>query len=391
MNHLEIHNFGPLADVDVEFGDLTFFVGPQASGKSLALESLKLIQDRDSVIDTLDRYNYIIGHNARKILNVYYGEGMDGLWKDDSILKLDDRTLTSGDLSCDSSGAEPSVFYVPAQRIVCMGDGFPKFFSDFSFTTPYVLREFTETLRAFVQFGLGDRKRIFPIEEEFEGLESKVFDTSIFNSGEVEMAEVSGQKKMLLSVEGMKIPFMAWSTGQKEFMPLLLAFYCLSGSPANIVRRGHYSAVIIEEPEMGLHPKAIVGVLLQIIGMMVEFGYKVIISTHSSVFLEFAWAFNVLKGHTRHFHEALCDMFEVSIDSPAGRILGKMKDRIIKTYYFSRNENGKVETTYISSLDVDSEELSLSEWGGLAEFASRMNDVVSKYLEYSSGQAVGPS
>lgn len=382
MNHLKIHNLGPLADVNVNFGDITFFVGPQASGKSLALESLKLIRDRDSVIDTLDKYNYIIGHNPKKILNVYYGEGMEGLWKEDTVINLDDRILTLENLSDDSTGTEPLVFYVPAQRIVCMGDGFPKFFSDFSFTTPYVLREFTETLRAFVQFGLGNRKKIFPIDDEFEGLQRKVFDTNIFNRGEVEMAEVSGQKKMLLSIGGMKIPFMAWSTGQKEFMPLLLAFYCLSGSPANIVRREHYSTVIIEEPEMGLHPKAIVGVLLQIIGLMVELGYKVIVSTHSSVFLEFAWAFNVLKGHTGRFHEALCSMFDMAVDSPAGQMLRKMTDKTIKTYYFSRmNDNGMVETRDISSLDVESEELSLSEWGGLAEFASRMNNVVSEYLD----------
>ena len=382
MNHLEIHNLGPLADVNVEFGDLTFFVGPQASGKSLALESLKLVKDRDSVIETLDRYNYILGHNPKKILNVYYGEGMEGLWKEDTILKLDDKKLTIENLSDDSRGIEPSVFYVPAQRIVCMGDGFPKFFSDFSFTTPYVLREFTETLRAFVQFGLGDRKKIFPSKDEFEGLQKRVFDTNIFNSGEVEMSEVSGQKKMLLSVEGIKIPFMAWSTGQKEFMPLLLAFYCLAGSPSNVVRRDHYSTVVIEEPEMGLHPKAIVGVLLQIIGLMVECGYKVIISTHSSVFLEFAWAFNVLKGHTGHFHKALCSMFEVSEDSSAGKMLDKMADKTIRTYYFSRrNDTGKIETKDISSLDVESEELSMSEWGGLAEFASRMNNVVSEYLD----------
>ena len=213
INHIEIKNLGPLADVDVEFGDLTFFVGPQASGKSLALESLKLAQDRDNIIETLDRYNYILGHNARKILNVYYGEGMEGIWKVDTILNLDDKNLTLKNLSKNSSGKEASVFYVPAQRIICMGDGFPKFFSDFSFTTPYVLREFTETLRTFVQFGLGNKDKIFPIKERFKNLQKKLFDKNIFHNGEIVMSEVSGQKKMLLSVDGMKIPFMAWSTG----------------------------------------------------------------------------------------------------------------------------------------------------------------------------------
>ncbi len=382
MKQLKIQNLGPIGNADIELGDLTFFVGPQASGKSLALESLKLIEDRDSVIETLDRYNYIIGHNAKRILNVYFGEGMEGIWKGNTVLKLDDKELTLENLSDKSSGKEAKVFYVPAQRIVCMGDGFPKFFSDFSFTTPYVLREFTETLRTFVQFGLGGREKVFPIKDEFRNLQMKSFDTTIFHDGEVVMDEVSGQKKMLLSIDGMKIPFMAWSTGQKEFMPLLLAFYCLSDSPSKVIKRDGYSTVIIEEPEMGLHPRAIVSVLLQIIELMIGAGYQVIVSTHSSIFLEFAWAFNTLKGHTHRLHEAICDMFEVAPESSIGQMLRKMGEKSVKTYYFSRNgDNGKVESMDISTLDVMSEELALSEWGGISEFASRLNSVVSEYID----------
>lgn len=138
MKHLKIQNLGPIGNADIELGDLTFFVGPQASGKSITLEALKLIKDRDSVIETLDRYNYILGHNAKRILNVYFGEGMDEMWNDDTVIELDNNNLTLGKLSKNPSGKESSVFYVPAQRIVCMGDGFPKFFSDFSFTTLYV-------------------------------------------------------------------------------------------------------------------------------------------------------------------------------------------------------------------------------------------------------------
>ncbi len=381
MKHLKIQNLGPIGKADIELGDLTFFVGPQASGKSLALESLKLIEDRDSIIETLDRYNYIIGHNPKRILNVYYGEGMEGIWKTDTVLGLDGKELTLNNLSDGSNGKESTVFYVPAQRIVCMGDGFPKFFSDFSFTTPYVLREFTETLRTFVQFGMGGKEKIFPIKDEFKNLQRKSFDTNIFHDGEVVMDEVSGQKKMLLAVDGMKIPFMAWSTGQKEFMPLLLAFYCLSDSPSKVIKRDNYTTVIIEEPEMGLHPKAIVSVLLQIIELMITAGYQVIVSTHSSIFLEFAWAFNTLKGHTAHLHEAVCEMFEVEPESSVGKMLKKMEEKCVKTYYFSRQQDGKVQAEDISSLDVMSEEISLAEWGGISEFAARMNNIVSDYIE----------
>ena len=40
---LTIRNFGPIREAEMDFGDLTFLIGPQASGKSLSLELLKLI------------------------------------------------------------------------------------------------------------------------------------------------------------------------------------------------------------------------------------------------------------------------------------------------------------------------------------------------------------
>ena len=380
MRHVSIRNFGPIDHIDIELGDLTFFIGPQASGKSITLEAMKLMEDRDSIIETLDRYNYILGHNSTRILNVYFGEGMAKMWRPDTQMILDGKELTHSKLSKVSSGKESSVFYVPAQRIVCMGDGFPKFFSDFSFTTPYVLREFTETLRTFVQFGLGNKETLFPIRERLKNIQKKSFDKSIFHNGEVVMAEVAGQKKMMLAIDGIRIPFMAWSAGQKEFMPLLLAFYCLSGPPSKIVKRDRYTTVIIEEPEMGLHPKAIVSVLLQILELM-QSGYRVIVSTHSSVLLEYAWAFNTLQGSRANFHAALCALFGVTLDSSVGKMLDKIQGKLVKTYFFSRKGNPeKVEVKDISSLDVASNDNDFAEWGGISEFSSHVNDVISTYL-----------
>lgn len=386
MKHLKINKLGPIGSADIEFGDLTFFVGPQASGKSLTLEALKLAADRDSIIETLDRYNYILGHNAEKILNVYFGEGLSKIWqKDATRLQLDGEILTLSMLTKKpQDNKESSVFYVPAQRIVCMGDGYPRFFGDFTFTTPYVLREFTETLRTFVQFGLGNKKIVYPIQERLKTIQKRSFDDTIFHKGQVVMDEVAGQKKMQLSVDGINIPFMAWSAGQKEFMPLLLAFYCLSGPPSKVVKRDRYTTAIIEEPEMGLHPRAILSVLLQICELM-QSGYRVVVSTHSPIMLEFAWAFNLLQGagNNVNFSEALSALFAVAPGSPVGKMLRKITDKSVKTYYFSRQEpDGKVHTRDISSLDVAIEnDTALSEWGGISEFATRVNNVVSKYLD----------
>ena len=45
MNRLRLVNIGQLRVADLEFGDLTVFVGPQATGKSIALQFLKLVED----------------------------------------------------------------------------------------------------------------------------------------------------------------------------------------------------------------------------------------------------------------------------------------------------------------------------------------------------------
>ena len=49
MDNLKIQNFGPIADIDLNLGDLTFLIGSQASGKSLSLEVYKLIEDASSI------------------------------------------------------------------------------------------------------------------------------------------------------------------------------------------------------------------------------------------------------------------------------------------------------------------------------------------------------
>ena len=42
---LRIENLGPIRQAEVAFGDLTVIVGPQATGKSIFLQTLKLVLD----------------------------------------------------------------------------------------------------------------------------------------------------------------------------------------------------------------------------------------------------------------------------------------------------------------------------------------------------------
>ena len=382
MRNVVIKKFGPINEVNIAFGDLTILVGPQASGKSISLELLKLAKDRDYIINTLDKYNYIWGHSTDKILNVYFGEGLSKLWKPQSVVKLDDIDFAYSQLPKKALDKDEEIFYIPAQRILAMSEGRPRNFMEFDNSAPYVLRSFSETLRLFVQNGMGQADVVFPMKNRLKGFLRSSFNKSIFHDGKIVMEERGGQKKLLLNVDDMSVPFMAWSAGQKEFMPLLLAIYCLSGPPTNIINKSNYKWVVIEEPEMGLHPKAIQSVLLEIIELM-QLGYKVIISTHSTTPLEFAWAMNAIKGNPdADMHAAMSELFGIRENTTAATLFDNMSDKTVKTYYFSsKTRDGGVKAYDISSLDAASENTDVADWGGLSLFSGRSADVVFKYAK----------
>ncbi len=382
MNSLNIHNFGPIREVNLNFGDLTVLIGAQASGKSLCLQLLKLLMDKKYVTATMDKYNYVIAKNPDNILNFYFGEGLSKLWTDKTEIYDGHNVLKkNGLLGKGDANAKEQLFYIPAQRIISIADGRPKNFMEYDSSTPFVLRQFSETLRMFFQYGLNGSKVVFPLGYRLKSGVKTSLQGSIFHNGKVTIDDSSGQKKMQLSVGDMNIPFMAWSAGQKEFMPLLMAFYCLSGPPQNVIDRRQYRYVVLEEPEMGLHPQAIQSVLLQTIEL-VQNGYKVILSTHSQVLLEFAWAFNVIKNSdatAMQKKKMLLKIFGVERYESISGMLDGFFEKSISTYYFTDKGNG-VTAMDISSLDVTSDDVDIAAWGGLSQFSDRTSEIVSQVI-----------
>lgn len=380
MNRIKVENFGPIGLADVELGDLTLLVGAQASGKSLFLELLKLMVDKNSIIDNLKKYSYIIGKNANNLLDLYFGQGMASAWRNETRVSIDGQDpISTLNVKVINQSEDEQVFYIPAQRILSISDGRPKAFSEFDPSTPYVLRQFSEILRVFMNGGLGGNNVLFPINTRLKNCQRKSFNNSIFHDGVVEMVNQSGQRKMKMKVGGMEMPFMTWSAGQKEFMPLLMGFYCVSGPPTLVINKEQYKYVVIEEPEMGLHPQAIKAVILQVLEL-IQSGYKVIVSTHSSVPLEFVWAFNILKQSNKKGRELdLMRLFDKGARPGSDSMLKGIFDKTIKTYFFTRKE-GAVKSVDISSLDASSDSSDISEWGGLSEFATESAELVSKHV-----------
>lgn len=382
MKQLNIGNLGPITSADVTFGDLTLLVGAQATGKSVFLQLLKLLVDKKHIRRTLEQYGFVWNNDISDVLDRYFGEGMAGIWSSKTKITIDNKDFSQKDLLPKQgeqyAKAAETLFYVPAQRVVCLQNGWPRFFTDYEDSVPYVLRHFSETLRQLLETHLGKRTdAIFPQSQSLKAPLRDSFNDSIFHDGKI-IVDKTGKKRFKLTIGGSQIPFMAWSAGQKEFMPLLLSFYWLC-PPSKASTKDHIKYVIIEEPEMGLHPEAIQSVLLQVIDLVVR-GYKVIISTHSPVLLEFAWAVNHLlrsSGGSDELHR----LFGQKKSLQTKRMFDAfLKEKTIKTYAFGKGANNGTLVKDISTLDPGNDDVAIADWGGLSSFSSKAADVISKLV-----------
>jgi predicted ATPase len=379
MENIKIESFGPIKKADVTFGDLTILVGPQASGKSIFLQLLKLLADKKHIRKTVEQYSFIWSKDPDEVLDVFFGSGMNGIWNKNTSINYNKKEITKdfvlGKQKESFLDSKETLFYIPAQRILSVSDGRAKPFTEFDESVPFCLRHFSETLRQLLQkdFAKADNS-IFPKPQRLKSTLRESFNESIFHNGKVVLDNISGQKKFKMNIGEMSIPFMTWSAGQKEFMPLLLSFYWLCPS-SKVTKKNSIEYVIIEEPEMGLHPQAIKSVILQIIDLLHR-GYKVIVSTHSPMLLEFAWAFDLLKKYKAD-ENALTELFDLQNNSDVKKILKGIYKKEIKTYYFDQ-ENDGVSVKDISTLDAESEDSAISNWGGISTFSGKAAEIVSK-------------
>ena len=91
MRKLKVESFGPILRAEVDFGDLTVLVGPQASGKSLFLQLYKLLSDEYHIKGVFEQYGYGWGRDADGILDMYFGNGMSGIWRDSTSVVADSK------------------------------------------------------------------------------------------------------------------------------------------------------------------------------------------------------------------------------------------------------------------------------------------------------------
>jgi hypothetical protein len=90
-----------------------------------------------------------------------------------------------------------------------------------------------------------------------------------------------------------KLPTVAWTADQREFVPLLIALYALL--PGGKKTKEDPRWVALEEPEMGLHPKAILAVMLLVLELLGR-GYRVVLSTHHPLVLDVVWGLQRIRA-----------------------------------------------------------------------------------------------
>jgi predicted ATP-dependent endonuclease of OLD family len=146
----------------------------------------------------------------------------------------------------------------------------------------------------------------------------------------------------------------------------------------DVKRRGSVEWVVIEEPEMGLHPRAISTVRLLVLELLSR-EYRVCISTHSPHILDLVWALKVFQ-HNRAKPEKLLELFEIKPTRGWKTWAGNLLKKEAYVYYFDPQSHG---TKDISELDPGSEDVAMWGWGGLTEFSGRVGDVVADVVNGS--------
>ena len=381
VERIRVRGIGPVEKADIRFGDLTVFVGPQATGKSIILQLLKLLVDKPAIHETMRRFGLAQRGYTEKFLDLYFGEGMESIWSDErSRLRLgQDKKSTKLSAYARPGRARPGridapekMFYIPAQRVMSLRDGMTRPFTDYRAGDPFVLRDFSEKIHGIVQTEIGLDENVFPRGQRLDGVLRKPLEEHIFGGFGLRKDTSGHRGQLVLNRDaGRALPYLVWSAGQREFVPLLLGLYWLL-PPSRVPTRDSLEWVVIEELEMGLHPNGI-GAVLNLVMELRSRGYRICLSTHSPHVLDVVWALRFFQDHGGTPGDVR-KLLGLPSALKTKRLADCALESEFKTYYFGRD--GAVRD--ISGLDPGSEDDAEGRWGGLTEFSGRVGDVVAE-------------
>jgi hypothetical protein len=256
---------------------------------------------------------------------------------------------------------------VPAQRALVLAEGWPLRFELLTERTPVVVRLFSDALHRLLDHEHGPD--LFPTQRHLSPALVEMIDQALFYGARVGLRQSGSASKLELRLgrraDGIQFP--AWSTGQREFTPLLLGLYQVLSTPCRWV--------VIEEPEMGLHPRGIEVAMLLVLEL-VRRGLRVVLSTHSPVVLEVIWGVLRLAERRAKPHHLL-EIFGVQDRKDLIPLARRALAANYRVFSLDHERQGVVSRD-ISALDPASPSRAMAFWGGLTELGSRVSDVVTR-------------
>lgn len=374
VDRLSIKNFAQIGSVDLELGDLTVLVGAQGTGKSLALQWLKTALDHRRIVEALAD----AGQATKKLdvmLDLIFGAGMGAAWTGESQVTWNGTSVDVLSRGTKSKQADlERLFFIPAHRAMLISDGWAMPFQRMGSETPVVARLFSQNL--FERFSSRDAGPLFPVPRTLKKVYRKQIDDAVFHGGKVAIEEDRQHSKRLRLTHGdMHLPFMTWTAGQREFAPLLMGLYHLLPGQQK-PKLAHVDWVVIEEPEMGLHPQAVTVVVLLVLDLLWR-GYRVALSTHSPHLLTAVWMLQRLKESKARW-QLLCEGLGVETGQDMKRVATSALGKDYRVHLLEFGKDRKVTAKDISRLDPGAEDEGEAGWGGLTGFSSRFGEVVRK-------------
>lgn len=378
---LQLKNFAHLADVSIDFGSLTVLVGSQGVGKSLALQWLKTALDGRQIVTALREAGQNVD-DPEKLIDLIFGVGMGASWTQETSVTFNGTAIRRSSIQKRGTGDE-QVFFIPAHRSMLISDGWAAPFQKLTAETPVVARLFSQNLfDLFNPTGAG--QQLFPRDRVLKKQYRRLIDDAVFHGGKITLEEDAQHAKRLKLIHSKsQLPFMTWTAGQREFTPLLLGLYHLL-PPRKLIKQPDIDWVVIEEPEMGLHPQAVTLVMLLCLDLLWR-GYRVVLSTHSPLVLTVVWMLRRLREAGAPW-QSVCDAFGVERTQQLRKVAESAlnKSNQLKTHLLSFDSQGRVSSKDISSLDPGSEDDDVSGWGGLAGFSSRFGETVRRAVNGAS-------
>lgn len=224
---LEIRNFGPVKQLDIEIKPLTLFIGTQGSGKSTISKLITICKDK--------KWQEAVAAKSDSLLKPFFDFSIDEYFQADSYIHYQSSNLdikyqagkfTFARHSNEMQG-DSSMLYIPAERNL-IGNLSSALASIMLARIPL-----SETIIEYMSLFEKAKKEFSKYEIPFLG---------------VRYEKKEGKERIIVSEEGKNLPLSACSSGLQSVLPMIMVIDYAVGKES-------FDSFIVEEPEQNLFPE----------------------------------------------------------------------------------------------------------------------------------------